>query len=330
MLAGGPRLVGPVRLVLRFLRGIGVAPVDGLVAPASPVEVLLDEFEGWLRLERGLARRSIVSYRAHARGFLVSLGEPLREVLAVLDAARVTSFLLGHVAVLQAASAKASVTAIRALLRFLHLAGLIPVALAAAVPAVAGWRLASLPRAVPAGVVERLLAACDRSSVVGRRDLAMLMLLALLGLRAAEVAGLRLDDVDWRAGEVTVRGKGGRLDRLPLPVAAGEAIVAYLRGGRRRVACRALFMSIRAPYRSVSSYTVQAAVARACARAGLARFGAHRLRHTLASDLLRAGGSLAEIGQVLRHRSAFSTSLYAKVDERALAALARPWPERGA
>lgn len=188
-------------------------------------------------------------------------------------------------------------TAVRSLLRFLHLGGYVPVGLAGAVPSVAGWRLASLPRGLEAGQVEQLLAACDRGSLVGRRDFAVLMVLARLGLRGAEVAGLRLVDVDWRAGELTVHGKANRIDGLPLPVAVGEALVVYLTKGRPRCDVATLFVTVRAPFRPLSPAAVRQIVARACRRAGLPQLGAHRLRHTLASDMLRAGGSLAEVGQ---------------------------------
>lgn len=153
-----------------------------------------------------------------------------------------------------------------------------------------------------------------------------LMLLAQLGLRGGEVAALRLEDIDWHAGEVVVHGKAARLDRLPLPVAAGEALAKYLTGSRPRCESTAVFITIRAPHRQITGGCVRAIMARAFARAGLPRLGAHRLRHALATDLLRAGGSLAEVGQVLRHRSALATSTYAKVDQPSLAALVRLWP----
>lgn len=317
-----------VRVVLRFLREVGAVPV-GQPLDASPVGVLLGAFRTWLRVERGLAWESVRCYGQQSRAFLLALGEPLPEALRSLDAGWVTSFMVAHCVALGGASAKAAVTSIRALLRFLHVAGWVPAPLAGAVPAVAGWRQASLPRGLEAGVAARILAGCDRSTLVGRRDFAMLSLLAALGLRGAEVVGLSLEDVDWRAGEVMVRGKGGTLARLPLPVAAGEAVLAYVIGGRPRCACRALFITVRPPYRAVRPAALRAVMQRACVRAGLPLLGTHRFRHALASDLLRAGASLAEVGQVLRHQSALSTSLYAKVDACALAPLARVWPAAG-
>lgn len=247
-------------------------------------------------------------------------------MLASLEAGTITSFMIEHCEQVSCANAKASVTAIRALLRFLHVVGHAPTGLAGAVPAVAGWRQASLPRGLEAGQAERLLAGCDRTTPVGRRDYAVLMLLAQQGLRGGEVAAMRFGDIDWHAGEVVVHGKAARLDRLPLPVAAGQALAAYLTGSRPRCDSTAVFITTRAPHRQITGGSVRAIMARACARAGLPRLGAHRLRHALATDLLRAGGSLAEVGQVLRHRSALSTSVYAKVDERSLAVLVRTWP----
>jgi len=175
--------------------------------------------------------------------------------------------------------------------------------------------------------VALLVDSCDRDSVVGRRDVAVLKLLARLGLRAGEIARLGLDDVDWRAGEIVVVGKGPRLARLPLPDDFGEAIVDYLRDGRPHVRCRALFLRSLAPLVWLSSAGVTQIVARAGVRVGLEPIGAHRLRHTAATEMLRTGASLTEIGQVLRHRRLQSTAIYARVDRDRLKTLALPWPE---
>ena len=310
--------------VLRFLRHAGV--VDAGAGSGAGPAALLAEFGAWLTGERGLSPVTVRCYRKHARVFLAGLAEPLDEALQRLDAGQVTSFMLGYCHDRNTGSAKAMVTAIRALLRFVHVSGRTPVLLAGAVPAVAGWRLASLPRGLAAGQVGRLLDGCDRDTVTGRRDYAILTVLARLGLRGAEAAALQLGDIDWRAGEVMVRGKGSRLERLPLPVPVGEALAAWLTGGRARCGSSAVFVTVRAPYRQLSSSAVRAIMGRACDRAGLARRGAHRLRHSLATEMLRAGASLPEVGQVLRHRSQLATSVYAKVDENALRVLARPWP----
>lgn len=252
---------------------------------------------------------------------------PLEQALAGLDAAAVTGFMVGQTQRAGSVeSAKALVTGMRSLLRFLHIDGRVPAPLVGAVPGVAGWRLGTLPRGLPQAQVTALLAAPDTTTPVGLRDHAVLTLLARLGLRGAEVAALRLADVDWRGGELVVRGKGARVERLPLPVAAGEAVAAYLTGGRPVCSCATVFVTTRAPYRSLDPSAIRAIMGRACVRAGLPRLGAHRLRHTLATQMLRAGAGLVEVGQVLRHRSQLSTTVYAKVDHAALRLLARPWP----
>lgn len=319
----GIRQLGPV---LRSLREIGEVPAADDVIDAAPVEVLLAQFRAWLAEERGLSAATVGCYGKQARTFLVHLPEPLDAALRQLDAGQVTAFMLGYCPDRNPASAKALVTAVRALLRFLHVAGYVPVPLAAAVPAVAGWRLASLPRGLDAAVVARLLVSCDRDTIVGRRDYAILTMLARLGLRGAEVADLELGDLDWRGGEVAIRGKGNRIERLPLPVEVGEALAAYLMAGRPRCDAATVFCTVRAPYRRLSPAAIRAIMGYACRRAGLDRVGAHRLRHSLATDMLRAGASLPEVGQVLRHRSQLATSIYAKVDDNALRVLARPWP----
>jgi integrase/recombinase XerD len=223
-------------------------------------------------------------------------------------------------------SAKCMVTRLRALLRFLHLEGEIERDLADAVPSVASWRLASLVKALDARSVARLLSSCDRRIRVGRRDFAILTVLSRLGMRAGEVAALRLSDVDWRAGEVLIRGKGSRQERLPLPADVGETLAGWLARGRPRCGSAFVFTRVRAPHGGLSAGAVSQIVRRACQRAGLPVVGAHRLRHTAATEMLRAGGSLTEVGQVLRHRGRDVTSIYAKVDRLALAAVVAPWP----
>jgi integrase len=217
------------------------------------------------------------------------------------------------------------VTALRSLLGFLHVEGLIGQSLA--VPAPAGWTQGGLPKALDGDQVAALLASCDPWTRTGRRDLAILTLLARLGLRAGEVAALRLDDIDWRRGEITVRGKGNRHDRLPLPADVGQKIVDWLQDGRPQAAQgRAVFVRAQAPYRALTSNAVTTVVVCAGRRAGLGLIGAHRLRHSAATAMIRAGGSLTEIGQMLRHVRPLTTALYAKVDVEALRQLARPWP----
>jgi integrase/recombinase XerD len=257
------------------------------------------------------------------------LPQPVDVALAELSAGLVTGYVVEYCRGRNVESAKAMVTALRSLLRFLHVTGRAPGPLTGAVPAVASWRLAGLPRTLSAGQVEALIEGCDTGSVVGVRDRALLVLLARLGLRTAEAAALRLEDVDWRSGQILIRGKGNRVERLPLPQAVGEALAEYLTRTRPAGVSRSVFLTVRGrPPRPLTAMAVRQIVARACERAGLPRLGAHRLRHTLASDLLRAGNSLPQVGQVLRHRSQLSTAIYAKVDTARLRGVARPWPGR--
>jgi integrase/recombinase XerD len=247
--------------------------------------------------------------------------------LGRLDVEAITGFVL-ECRDARGRTAPRMVTALRSLLRFLHVDGLIDRPLVTAVPAIASWKLAGLPKALRPDDVAALLATCDEQTVVGRRDLAILTVLARLGLRAGEVAGLRLDDIDWRQGQLTVRGKGNRLDELPLPVDVGQIIVAYLRAEHpdSTPEFRELFARVRAPRGPLTRLAVTQIVAAAARRAGLPTIHAHRLRHTAASGMLRSGGSLTEIGQVLRHARPLTTAIYAKVDVEALRTLALPWP----
>jgi integrase/recombinase XerD len=313
--------------LLGFLRGLGVAPVSSCEPPATPAGVLLGRYRAYLAGERGLAASTIGYYVAEARLFLGRVAGADLAGLAGLTAAGVSRFVTAECRSRSTGSAKIVVTALRSLLRFLLLDGVIAADLAAAVPAVAGWRGGGLPKALPDGQVEALLASCDRGTGTGRRDFAVLTLLARLGMRACEAAALELDDIDWRAGTVTVRGKGRRDEQLPLPSDAGEALAGYLRDGRTACAAsRRVFLASRAPGGGLSADAVKMIVRQRSRAAGLAPFGAHRLRHTLATQMLRAGSPLAEVGQVLRHRSAVTTAIYAKVDHAALSQLAMPWP----
>ena len=286
--------------------------------------VLLAGFRTWLIRERGLSAETVRCYGNQVKAFLAATGGP--QAVGGLDAGRVTAFMVDHSQERNSWSAKAMVTSLRAFLRFAHATGRTLVPLAGAVPAVASWRLAPLPQCLPAAEVERLLAGCDRQTPVGLRDYAVLSLLARLGLRGAEAAGLQLEDIEWRAGEITVTGKGSRTERLPLPTAAGEAVADWLTEGRPQCGSRAVFVTVRRPYRQLTAAAIRQVMGRACGHAGLERRGAHQLRHSLATEMLRAGASLPEIGQVLRHRSQLSTSVYAKIDQDALRPLARPWP----
>jgi integrase/recombinase XerD len=318
--------------LLEFLRRREVVPAPVVSATsASAVEALLGRYARWLAAERGLAETTIRRNAELVRPFVAGWEAAGRVELEHLRAADVTAFVVARCHNSRGGTAPRMVTALRSLLRFLHVEGLIDQPLATVVPSVAAWKLTGLPKALDDGQVAALLASCDQHTSVGRRDLAILTVLVRLGLRASETAALRLDDLDWRRGELTVHGKGNRHDRLPLPADVGQAIVAWLTAGRPDTTAggREVFMRVRAPQQALTRGAVTQVVARAGQRAGLGPIHAHRLRHTAATRMLRAGGSLGEIGQVLRHRHALTTAIYAKVDIDALRPLARPWP-RGA
>ena len=318
-----------VMLPLGYLRTLGVAPMPAPVLAQGPLEELLEDYRRYLSVERGLSAHTVLdAYGPAARVFLAGSDGPDGLGLERLRAADVTSFLARECPKRSVPGARDLVCALRSLLRYLHLSGRIEAPLDWAVPSVADLRDRSLPRGLEPAAVKKLLASCDRRRLVGRRDFAILLLLSRLGLRAGEVAGLRLDDVDWRRGELLVRGKGSRHDVLPLPVDVGEAVVSYLRR-RPRCGCRELFLRVTAPRQGLNRSTIGWVVRAACDRAGLVRVGAHRLRHTAATGMLRQGASLAEIGQVLRHREQKTTAIYAKVDRIALGGLVRPWPSPG-
>ncbi len=220
-------------------------------------------------------------------------------------------------------------SALRGFFRFLLFRGDIASDLAASVPTVADWRLSELPKSLDPEEVERMLRNCDQGTAIGQRDYAVLLLLARLGLRAGEVVAMTLDDIDWEAGVITIRGKGARYDQLPTPQDVGEALVTYLRHGRPSCDTRRMFVRAKAPRRRFSgSSAIGDIVRRALARAGLdpIRKGAHLLRHSLATKMLQRGARLTEIGEILRHSTPNTTEIYAKVDLAALSALAQPWP----
>lgn len=320
-----PKALAPL---LGYLRGIGVVPPDR--APVlTGAEALLERYRVYLVGERGLAAVTARGYVDMVRAFVCSREDAADGELDLrgLTASDVLGFVLAECPRRGRSSAKLVVTALRSFLGFLHVEGLIARPLAPVVPSVANWRLAGLPRGLEPDQVSALLGSCDRSRTVGRRDYAILTVLVRLGMRRGEVAGLRLDDVDWRAGELVVCGKGNRAERLPLPVDVGDAIVAYLRDGRPATAQgRSVFVRVKAPHRALTPGGVTQVVVAAGRRAGLGDVTAHRLRHTAATELLRAGAPLVEIGQLLRHRSELTTTIYAKVDRDRLSELARPWP----
>ena len=279
--------------LLGHLRGLGVAPPPQMPVPQTPADWLAMRFGEYLARERGLAGDSVRSYTGVARRFLAGAALGDGAGAEVLTAAGVTGFVRRECARRGVASAKATVTGLRSLLRFLYLDGQVSVPLAGAVPSAACWQLAALPRAVSPADLARLMDSCDRDSAAGRRDFAILVLLSRLGLRAGEVAALDLGDICWRQGEITVRGKGSRRDILPLPVDAGEAVASWLAGGHpREAACPAVFVRLRPPYSRLASTSVSYVVRRTCTRAGVPAAGAHRLRHSTATGMQVSGVAL--------------------------------------
>jgi site-specific recombinase XerD len=318
-----------LRGLLKQLSDDGVIPKPTATAEEGAQARIAREFSHYLTQERGLAVATVDNYVAVVGRFLiVRFGdEPLE--LAALQAHDLTGFILAQAHRLSPKAAQLMVTALRSFLRFLYQRGQIAIDLAAVMPTVADWRLARVPKYLQPAQVELLLESCDQRTVVGQRDYSILLLLARLGLRAGEVVHLRLEDFDWPRGLLTVHGKGGYWRQLPLPVDVGEAVASYLRWRRPPCTSRRVFVRMRAPCVGfASSVAIDCIVSRALARAGLnpPSRGAHLLRHSLATGMLRSGASLAEIGQLLGHRLTQSTEIYAKVDECALADLAQPWP----
>lgn len=306
-----------------YLSDVGVVPAPVPPAAQSAEEELVRRFGRYLLDERGLAPKTVTGRQ---RTVWLFLAEHPAGVLHDLGSGDVSRFVTRQCRDLSTRSAERLVGGLRAFLRFALLEGLVTGPLANAVPSVARWSVASLPRGLTRGEVAALLASCDRARSVGKRDYAILVLLARLGLRAAEAAALRLDDIDWRAGEIVVRGKGRTEERLPLPADVGSAMADYLRRGRPQRPEREVFLRVNAPLRGLTPEGVSEVVRAAGERAGLGSFGAHRLRHTAGTEMLRAGASLPEVAQVLRHRSVATTAVYAKVDHLALRQLATPWP----
>ena len=313
---------------------LGWLAVEGAVLeaaagpPALGVPPVLSGFEEYLRAERRLAASTIAAQMARARRFV--LGYVPAGGVGELTAADVTRALLDEGVARKPVSVKAYGYMLRTLLRFWFITGGTDHDLSDATLVIRSPQPSRLPAGVSSDEVAALLAACDRGTSLGRREFAVIVLLARLGLRTIEVSRLRLDDIDWQHGEVLVRGKGNRDERLPLPSEVGTALVDYLRDSRPAdTDLREVFIAARAPRRPLTREAVSGIVERACDRAGLTRFGAHRLRHTLGEQMVTAGVGFDAIGQVLRHANAVTTAGYARVDLPTLRALAQPWPATG-
>jgi site-specific recombinase XerD len=317
--------------LLAMLRQTGVVKQPQTVEDSARSRVI-GEFRHYLLKERGLSQATWLNYVPVIEQFLSERFRNRALAFGMLRASDITGFVLRQARRLGSVRARLMVTALRSFFRYLRYRGAVTTDLAGCVPTVPNWSLSTLPRFLPTADVERVLNCCDRKSSVGRRNYAILLLLARLGLRAGEVVGLNLDDIDWSSGKILIRGKGGKSAPLPLTTDAGAALAAYLRHDRPRSATRRVFIRHRAPLVGLgNSSTISSLVRRALKDAGIesAHTGAHVLRHSLATSLLRQGGSLDEIGELLRHQSPNTTAIYAKVDVTALHTLALPWPGGG-
>jgi integrase/recombinase XerD len=319
-------LLNGAHLFLKHLQGTGYATIS-VEQPTTQDPVLLTAFHKWMRRQRGACDLTLYNYSLSIRDLLKRIGDdPGR-----LDAKGLRQLVLEKSHERGLVAAKTCTTALRMFLRFLIAEGKCSSDMFGAVPVLAHWRLSSLPRYLQPEDVERIISSCDPDSAVGRRDRAILLLLARLGLRAGDIVKLRLNDIDWKAAVIRVSGKGRREVRLPLAQEVGWGLVGYLQNGRPRTDTDVLFVRSRAPFRAFASHSaVSVIVAKAMCRAGVicqSRGAAHVLRHSVATSMLRQGASLEDIADILRHRSIETTQIYAKVDVTALRQIAQPWPE---
>jgi integrase/recombinase XerD len=309
--------------LVRMLRSAGALVDDRPVRPATKRELLVAGYVDFLREERGLSSLSVDAYRSDVQRFLQ---HSKRDDVRGLTTAEVSRAVLRETFDHSPASVRRFGVALRSFLQYCYVAGIVDTDLSPSALPVSGRRRSLLPNGLTPREVNLLLRACDRRRDTGRRDYAAMLVMMRLGLRASEVAGLTLEDIDWRAGVITVRGKGSRTDRLPLPADVGEAITAYLRRGRPSTPAREVFVRSMPPRIALTRAGVTGLVLAASRRAGIGDVRAHQLRHTAACQMLRSGVPPVQIGEVLRHRSAASTAIYARVDIDQLRLVARPWP----
>lgn len=311
--------------LLGYLRRLGLVRAPRTVVARSSADRFVRDYAEYLARERGLAASTIRHYSDIAKRFIAVRFGSARLNWNQLKPADLTTFVLREARRWSVGTCKYEVTALRSLMRYLHVSGQIRNDLAGCVPAVAGWRLAWLPKALTPDQARRVLRSCTARSAISRRDAAIVRLLLRLGLRVGDLAALTLDDLDWRSGEIILRGKGRRESRLPLPLDVGHVLAAYLRRGRPSTNSRRVFLRRLAPHVPLTTGGVIHAVRSVLRHAGVSG-GAHVLRHTAATEMLRHGASLPEIGHVLRHRHVDTTAIYAKVDDKRLRMLAQPWP----
>jgi site-specific recombinase XerD len=326
---------GDVKTLAQFLADLRRRQIVRQPKPImdkSALGKILRQYEEYLQSERGLSTSTGINYQPFIRKFL---GERFGDgpfLFKELKPTDISGFILSHAHTMSPKRAQGMTSALRSFFRFLFGKGKLHIDLALSVPTVASWRLSTVPKYLVPEEVQRLLEACDRKTPAGRRNYAILLLLARLGLRAGEVVALKLEDIDWRVGEIIVRGKGLFHDRMPVPRDVGEAIASYLRADRPGCQSRQVFICMKAPHRGFAGpSTLTTVVRRALAYADLHPpfKGAHLLRHSLATSMLRSGATMSEIGEVLRHREPNTTEIYAKVDFNGLSSLAHPWPIGG-
>lgn len=309
-----------------YLRRVGAIPqAEPAIVVKSDLDVFIDDYAGYLKRERSLCADSISRHRRWARKFLTAIHHSLLHLQA-LDSAAIGTYVLREAQKVRPGGFKNQAMALRGLLRYLYLHRHVTDDLSGAVPSMPRKRLASLPKYLTPEERDRVLEAANITTPAGRRAKAVLFLLLRLGLRAGEVAALTLDDFDWRRGELLVRGKGGRIDTLPLPHDVGQAVVSYIQSGRPASTSRSLILSVYAPFHRIDADTIGTIVGSLRQRSGIPTLQAHRLRHTAATDMLRGGASLREVKEALRHKAEDTTAIYAKVDHSALRLACRVWP----
>ena len=317
-----------LRLLIQHWKDLGVIPSFPEKTEENPLDRIEEDFVQYLSQERGLSQETLVRYSVLIRCFLTGHFGKNPIQMEILKATDVTRFMLGYVPMVKRSTARLMATCLRSFFRYLRMSGIITIDLAQFVPTVADWRMSDIPKFLEPEEVQLLLDHCDQKSKAGQRDYAILLLLSRLGLRAGEVAKMKLDDINWESGEILIQGKGPHTDRFPLPHDVGNALAIYLQQSRPSCSTRRVFVRLKAPYQGFSSsVAICDLVRRALLRADLhpAHKGAHLLRHSLARQMLCQGASLVEIGDVLRHRLVQTTEIYAKVDMRALQSLAQPW-----
>lgn len=320
---------GDSAALFRLLTMLRPEGSGGTAPPPTPIDTAVGHFQEYLRQERSLSEATVINYTPVARSFLSECfpkGAPHCQEITASD---VTAFVQRQATLVKSKRAPLVVTALRSFLRYLFVRGIVAVDLATCVPTIATWSLSKMPRFLAGEQIQKILASCDKETAIGKRDYALLLLLARLGLRAGEVVALTLDDFDWEAGLVTVRGKAKRAAQMPVPSEVGTAIADYLSTGRPRCSSRRVFIRAKAPLTGfANSIAICSLVDRAMERAGVESEyrGSHVFRHSLATGMLNHGASLDEIGDLLRHRRPDTTRIYAKVDLVSLRSIALPWP----